>query len=210
MGRLLGEFVLILRFAIQQAMDKIEKAYQIELNMIEPPDKSNHENVKKHTSILYKKRAPLIRRSDKEWLDIFKDLDLSGQTLMEFCRPRGMSPSSLCAKRKALIKKYSIMDIKSADFEMIFTQSHSSKENYGLDEKVPPVQSYVDLKQKIKDEIIPHEKSLPENFEKDLNYCELTNGAATLRIPMSGNPAWTAELIMQLIQRGFSYYQKRN
>lgn len=78
----------------------------------------------------FKKRAPLIRRTDAEWLAIFQEQANSNMNLEDYCKPKGMSPSSFSVKRKTLTEKYNIEDISVADL---------SKINFGAQK--PPAKS---------------------------------------------------------------------
>lgn len=67
----------------------------------------------------FKKRAPLIRRTDAEWLAIFQEQAHSGMNLEDYCKPKGMSPSSFSVKRKTLMEKYHIDDMATVDLSTI-------------------------------------------------------------------------------------------
>ena len=136
-----------------------------------------------------RKRAPLIRRSDSEWLQIFKDLESSGQTLAEYCGPRHMSSSSFSTKRKALLSKYQITDILTANIDSI-TQSEikkdSTKKPYRPRIIASPFENTTSMK--------PYKKTRT-TATSDQDKFTMTFGDASFEFSTNVNPNWLADFI---------------
>lgn len=151
---------------------------------------------------LSSKRAPLIRRSDSEWLRIFKDLEERGETLANYCTPRRMSPSSFSAKRKTLLERYKIKNILTADLDSIEKSERQFKESH-----VKPMTSQpAHTVEMATEDIVKAELTIPYGHTnnqtswttKPASAFTMTFGDASFEFSTEIDPKWLANFIKEM------------
>ena len=149
-----------------------------------------------------KPRAPLIRRNDREWLSLFIQQHKSGKNLADFCKPRGMSPTSFCAKRKILLNKYSIDDLDKLNLNSIdFSKAG------GDDIGEPLRQSSDEVEESVTDQVKSPGISKNENSSDQVIRIELTG--FTVIIPESNGVEWVADFIPRILKLSSDMQNRR-
>lgn len=143
-----------------------------------------------------RRRAPLIRRTDQQWLSLFIQHNNSGLNLADFCKPRGMSPSSFSSKRKLLLSKYSINDLDSLDLNNIDfskpTEIDSETANNNVNQ-LPVTDNAIVASDRVQSQSAKSE-------DKPESVVELVFNSFTARVPVSREPAWIADLVQKLMK----------
>jgi hypothetical protein len=134
------------------------------------------------------RKGPPFRRSDAQWLELFKKQRDSGLSLIEFCAPRGMSHTSFSAKRSKLMERYAISSFDDFDLspdELIVRRlkADASEDLRAFRERRARGEA-----------VVSASVDQPQCIRLIINH------NAIVEIPSSVEPKWVAELVRLLGQ----------
>jgi len=131
----------------------------------------------------------ITRRSDVEWLALFKQQRDSGLSLIEFCAPRGMSHTSFSAKRTKLMQQYAIASFDDFDKDPMQLIVKGRLKNIAEHGTLSPPS---------------HKASVDDKMPSDNSQTPcvrvVIDGRVVVEIPADLDPNWIAALVLKMRQ----------